>query len=83
MTGQFNGLQVTGFGVERELLVTRRGVIERLADPYLTDHDRWVLGQFSRFLSGKAPHPDPRATRTRPQPRPRQPLYSRVRRATL
>lgn len=42
---------------------TRRGISERLSDPYLTDHDRWVLRQFSRFLSGIAPEPDPRALR--------------------
>ena len=45
--------------------VTRRGVVERLADPYLTDHDRWVLRQFARFLEGRVPEPDPRAISTR------------------
>jgi hypothetical protein len=40
---------------------TRRGIVERLADPYLTAHDQWVLRQFARFLSGYAPEPDPRA----------------------
>ena len=60
-------------------VITHRGVIERLGDPYLTDHDRWVLSQFARFLSGRAPSPDPRAVRLRPRPV----LYSRVRRATL
>ena len=33
---------------------------ERLADPYLTDRDRWIPRQFTRFLSGLAPEPDPR-----------------------
>jgi hypothetical protein len=42
------------------LNVTRLGIIDRLADPYLTEHDRWVLRQFARFLSGIAPEPDPR-----------------------
>lgn len=58
---------------------THRGIIDRLADPYLTDHDRWVLGQFAIFLSGATPGPDPRAAR----PQPVRTLYSRVRRATL
>ena len=58
---------------------TRRGVTERLADPYLTDHDRWVLQQFASFLSGRTPGPDPRAIRSRPE----RPLFSRVTRSTL
>ncbi len=60
-------------------LTTRRGVIERLADPYLTDHDRWVLGQFARFLEGQAPDPDPRVVPARAT----RPLYSRARRVNL
>ena len=59
--------------------LTRRGVLERLTDPYLTEHDRWVLEQFARFLDGRAPGPDPRAVPVRP----REPLYSRARRANL
>ena len=47
------------------LAVTRLGVVERLADPYLTDHDRWVLRQFAQFLAGVAPAPDPRVVRAR------------------
>ena len=43
---------------------TRRGVIERMADPYLTDHDRWVLRQFALFLSGITPAPWPREVQT-------------------
>jgi hypothetical protein len=66
----------TGHG---NLHATRRDVIERLADPYLTDHDRWVLRQFASFLGGQAPGPDPRVER-RPVERP---LFSRARRATL
>jgi len=58
---------------------TRRGIIERLADPYLTDHDRWVLGQFERFFSGRAPEPDRRVLLARIE----QPLHVRVRRSTL
>jgi hypothetical protein len=54
---------------------TRQGIAERLADPYLTDHDRWVLRQFARFLGGVAPEPDPRVVPVRAarplQPRPR------------
>jgi hypothetical protein len=65
--------------VEEARLLTRRGVLERLTDPYLTDHDRWVLGQFARFLDGQAPGPDPRAI----QPRSQQPLCSRIRQANL
>ena len=42
------------------LAETQRGIVERLADPYLTDHDRWVLRQFALFLSGITPGPDPR-----------------------
>ncbi len=48
-----------------DLAVTRLGVVERLADPYLTDHDRWVLRQFAQFLAGVAPGPDPRIVRAR------------------
>ena len=58
---------------------TRHGVIERMADPYLTDHDRWVLQQFACFLSGRTPDPDPRVARSRPE----RPLYARVIRSTL
>jgi len=60
-------------------LVTHRGIIQRLADPYLTDHDRWVLGQFARFLEGSAPDPDPRVVPTRST----RPLHSRVRGSSL
>lgn len=59
---------------------TREGVIERLTDPYLTEHDRWVLRQFAQFLSGVAPDPDPRVV---PTSRPQRPLYPRLRRPTL
>jgi hypothetical protein len=66
---------------------THRGVVERLADPYLTDHDRWVLRQFAHFLSGRTPEPDPRAVRALAATRARRPLraglYPRVRPATL
>ena len=50
-----------GRGSEVILSAPRRGVTERLSDPYLTDHDRWVLGQFRRFLGGMVPAPEPRA----------------------
>ena len=54
-----------GYGrhIEGMILVTRQSIAERLADPFLTDHDRWVLRQFGRFLSGIAPEPDLRVTR--------------------
>jgi hypothetical protein len=68
-----------GTARDPSLAATHRHVIDRLADPYLTDHDRWVLGQFASFLDGKTPDPDPRVTRTPAQ----RPLFSRVRRATL
>lgn len=51
---------------------TRQGILDRLTDPYLTDHDRWVLRQFARFLGGTVPEPDPRVVpprSTRPLPR--------------
>ena len=48
----------------RQLLATtRRDIADRIGDPYLTDHDRWVLGQFQVFLGGSTPGPDPRVTR--------------------
>lgn len=66
--------------IQASVRTTRKGVIERLADPYLTEHDRWVLRQFAQFLGGLAPGPDPRV---RPASRPRRPLYPRLRRPTL
>ena len=83
MSVQTDALRVTEFRIRDAYRVTQRGVTERLADPYLTDHDRWVLGQFARFLSGLTPEPDPRAVRARTRRNSRRPLYSRVRRATL
>lgn len=50
-------------GLAAALTVTRLGVVARLADPYLTDHDRWVLGQFARFLAGMTAAPDQRVAR--------------------
>ena len=55
--------------VEDIVSITRRGVSERLSDPYLTDHDRWVLRQFCRFLGGIVPEPDPRVSATGAQRR--------------
>lgn len=57
---------------------TLRSVVDRLSDPYLTDHDRWVLTQFARFLDGRAPQPDPRVASAVPRP-PRGP-YARIER---
>jgi hypothetical protein len=49
--------------IEDPVRAVRRSVYERLSDPYLNDHDRWVLRQFGRFLNGIAPEPGPRALR--------------------
>ena len=50
----------------RELMAsTRQGITARLSDPYLTEHDRWVLRQFDHVLAGSAPDPDPRAVSAR------------------
>ena len=65
--------------LEEHYRVTREGVVARLADPYLTEHDRWVLRQFARFLGGRAPAPDPRVTPRRPLPM----VFTRVRRSSL
>ena len=54
------------------IVLTRQGLDERLSDPYLTEHDRWVLRQFARFLAGVAPEPDPRVVAVR-EPRPLRP----------
>jgi hypothetical protein len=67
--------RVTTSAPEDELIATRRGIIERLADPYLTEHDRWVLRQFARFLGGMTPEPDLRAIRVRIE----RPLHVRAR----
>ena len=79
MSVQTSAIRPTGHPERNIILATHRGVIERLGDPYLTDHDRWVLGQFARFLSGETPEPDPRVRQTHPT----RPLYRRVRSATL
>ena len=50
-----------GRDVDAIVRATRHSISERLSDPYLTEHDRMVLRQFGRFLSGIAPEPDPRA----------------------
>jgi hypothetical protein len=81
MSVQSPTLEITEALAEDPVLATRHGVVARLSDPFLTDHDRWVLGQFARFLGGQMPEPDPRVV-----PRQRQTrgnLPSRVRRATL
>jgi len=79
MSVRTSAIRLTAHPDRDIVLATHRGVIERLADPYLTDHDRWVLGQFARFLSGETPDPDPRVR----QARPTEPLYRRARTATL
>jgi hypothetical protein len=48
------------------LASTRQGVVERMADPYLTDHDRWVLRRFDLFLGGLTPAPYPRPVQAGP-----------------
>ncbi len=79
MAGQSDILR--GFRQHEDLFaVTRRGVFERLTDPYLTEHDRWVLGQFAQFLSGVAPGPDHRARQNQPS-QLASARYARVRRA--
>ena len=79
MTAKSTDPHAVGGLVQHSVEATRRDVIARLADPYLTDHDRWVLGQFASFLGGQAPGPDPRVA-------PRlieRPLCSRARRSTI
>ena len=63
MSSRTSDTDSNGGDLEDSVSATRRGLAERLSDPYLTDHDRWVLRQFGRFLSGIAPEPDPRAPR--------------------
>lgn len=65
MDQQPHGGAAADTGARAALDLTRQGVADRLADPYLTEHDRWVLRQFASFLGGVAPNPDPRARRTR------------------
>jgi hypothetical protein len=59
MTAQPDAFEVTNGACEDILTATKRGVSERMADPYLTDHDRWVLRQFANFLSRLTPNPYP------------------------
>jgi len=61
MTAQSDAFEVTDRACEDALTATRRGVTERMADPYLTDHDRWVLRQFANFLGRLTPDPYPRS----------------------
>jgi hypothetical protein len=61
MAAQSDALEVTDGACEDTLTATRRGVMERMADPYLTDHDRWVLRQFANFLGRLTPDPYPRS----------------------
>ena len=61
MSSQSNVSGRNGWSQEEVVSLTRRTISKRLPDPYLTAHDRWVLRQFGRFLSGIAPEPDPRA----------------------
>lgn len=79
MTTKSTDPRTGGGTVQSTVEATRRDVLARLADPFLTDHDRWVLRQFASFLDGQAPGPDPRVA-----PRPvERPLCSHARRATL
>ena len=61
MTTQSDAFGVTDGACEDILAATKRGVIERMADPCLTDHDRWVLRQFAYFLSRLTLDPNPRS----------------------
>jgi hypothetical protein len=55
-------LQVAPDGYLHELMVSARGsVAARMSDPYLTDHDRWVLQRFGDFLAAVTLAPDRRA----------------------
>ena len=65
MSPQTDVDDVPGGRGQNVLAETQRGIAERLADPYLTDHDRWVLRQFAQFLSGVTPGPDPRVVPAR------------------
>ena len=67
MSGPSDAFPATTRATADMIVSTRRDVVERIADPYLTDHDRWVLRQFAAFLSGATPDPDPRSARVRPQ----------------
>jgi hypothetical protein len=67
--------RTAGMAETDPVAVTQQGIVERLADPYLTDHDRWVLRQFARFLGGVAPEPDPRVVPVRSA----RPLHARSR----
>lgn len=77
MTAQSDAFEVTDGAYEDTLTATRRGVTERMADPYLTDHDRWVLRQFANFLSLLTPNPYLRSMATKTEgplpPRARRP----------
>jgi len=61
MSSQSKASRHNRWNREEVVSATTRGISERLTDPYLTAHDRWVLQQFAKFLSGTAPEPDPRA----------------------
>ena len=78
MSAQPDALRINDHQGEDLLALTRRGLMERLTDPYLTDHDRWVLQQFACFFSGATPEPDPRVARIRPE-RPLRPPLVRAR----
>lgn len=54
----------SGRDMDEIVRATRRSISERLSDPYLTEHDRMVLRQFGRFLSGITPEPDRRVAAT-------------------
>ena len=79
MSALSDGLRVNDHQGEDLLALTRRGLIERLADPYLTDHDRWVLRQFAAFFGGATPEPDPRVVSDRSE----HPLHMPVVRARV
>jgi hypothetical protein len=82
MSGTPDTLQAIDPRHQETIALTQSGVVARLADPYLTEHDRWVLRQFARFLGGGTPDPDPRVVRVR-SIRHQRPLYPSVRRSTL
>jgi hypothetical protein len=65
--------------VDDAVVNTRRQLHQRLRDPWMTEHDLWVLGQFAKFFSGTTPDPDPRlVVEPAPQADPERHLRYRV-----
>lgn len=57
--------------IEEAIAMVRRQVDSRIEDPFMTAHDRWVLGRFADFLGALALPPRPaRDSRTGARPIP-------------